>query len=296
MGRGGERQWPRQGRGGFARRGGGYDDREQNDNKVLGPSGQYAQAMMELKHTGSWIEIIEMYKRATALDDDNVNANESANAHEIEIENDGAGEKDDKKGKYLRSSRIVYNSTIAALAQSPRWQVSLSVFQEMRDVAKVAPDTYTFNAALMACKHGRQGKLAFALFREMREAGVVPDRFTYTHLIVICGQEGKYEEALALLEEMKAASLWPNCVTYNAVIIAYGNAGEPQRAVDLLETMREEGLQVSEGSYSAAMAACGKAGEWERALELMEEMKEGRDNLEPNEYCYNSAICGEVEG
>lgn len=280
IGRRGERR-PSQHRGGFGNRGR-YDGRDRGyDDAALRPSGQYAEAMNELKRTGNWIEIIEMYKQATSDDaaapDDNASENSDGVRGTIS----------------LRFNRIIYNSTIAALARSPRWQVSLSVLQEMRDVARVTPDTFTFNAALLACVHGRQGKLAFALFREMREADIVPDRFTYSHLVVVCGQEGKWKEALSLVEEMKAAGLRPNCVTYNAIIVAYGNAGEPERALGVLETMREEGVQVSEGSYSSAIAACGKAGEWERALEVMEEMKGGRDNLEPNEYCYNSAISGE---
>lgn len=240
-------------------RGAGFANGEQSEGHTS-PSRQYAAAVGELRRTGNWIGIIEMYKQACG---------------DLDV------------------NRVMYNSTIAALARSPRWQVALSVLQEMRDAANVTPDTFTFNAALMACVHGRQGKLALALFREMREAEIAPDRFTYTHLVVVCGHEGKWEAALSLVEEMKAAGLRPNCVTYNAIIVAYGNAGEPERAVGVLETMREEEVQVSEGSWSAAMAACGKAGRWERALDLMQEMKEGRDNLQPNEYCYNAAISGE---
>lgn len=223
----------------------------------------YSERMGVLRRTGDWMGAIEMYKRA--CDDDQ---------------------------RVRPVNRIMYNSTLAALARSPKWRVALSILQEMRDADDVAPDTYTFNAALMACVHGRQGELAWALLGEMRGAGIAPDVFTFSHLAAVCGQEGKWEDALSLVHEMKRAGLRPNCVTYNSVIVALGNGGEPDRAVEVLDTMREEGVQISEGSYSAAIAACGKAGRWERALHLLEEMKEGRDHLEPNEYCYNSAISG----
>ena len=256
-GRGG-RGWG--GRGGeFARSG---TDR---NNSELSHAWQYAHNMGELRRTGNWMGVIEAYKQA--CDDESVAVD-----------------------------RIMYNTTVVALARSPKWKVALSILQEMRDDDTVAPDTYTFNAALMACVHGRQADLAFALLGEMRGVGVEPDGFTFSHLVSVCGQEGKWETALSLVDEMKRAGLRPNCVTYNSVIVALGNGGEPDRAVEVLDTMREEGVQISEGSYSAAIAACGKAGGWERALHLLEEMKEGRDNLAPNEYCYNSAISGEVGG
>ncbi|CAM9279727.1 unnamed protein product [Scytosiphon promiscuus] len=212
-----------------------------------------------MRRTGNWNGVIKAYQQAS----------------------------DDESVEFTSG---MLNITIAALSRSPKWQVSLSILQEMREARKLTPDTYTFNAALMACVHGRQGKLAFALVREMREVGASPDSFTYSHLISVCGHEGEWQKALSLIEEMTEAGIRPNCVAYNAVIVACGNAGEADRAVSILDRMREAGVHVTEGSYSAAIAACGKNGKWERALELMEEMKGGRDNLEPNEYCYNSAI------
>ncbi|CAM9889222.1 unnamed protein product, partial [Ectocarpus fasciculatus] len=248
-GRPGRRSGRRPGRGG----GGGGGDR-----RAQGRTG-FLVEMRELKRTGDWIGIIDMYKQAC-----------------------------DDKG--VQVNRIMINTTVAALARSPRWQVSLSILQEMRDDATVAPDVYTFNAALMACAHGRQIRLAFALLSEMREAGIKPDLFTFSHLATACGHDGKWEMAFSLIDEMRAEGIRPSCVAYNAVIVACGNAGEHARAVGVLEKMREEGVQLTEGTYSAAIAACGKARQWEGALDLLEEMKEGRDNLEPNEYCYNSAI------
>ncbi|CAM9836581.1 unnamed protein product [Ectocarpus sp. 4 AP-2014] len=245
----GRRSGKRYGRGG----GGGGESRGKTR------TGQFIAEMQELKRTGDWIGIIDMYKQA--CDDENVTLN-----------------------------RVMINTTVAALARSPRWQVSLSILQEMRDAATITPDAYTFNAALMACAHGRQDRLAFALLGEMREAGIKPDSFTFTHLATVCGHKGEWERAFSLIEEMRGAGIRPYCVAYNAVIVACGNAGEHARAVGVLEQMREEGVQLTEGTYSAAIAACGKAGQWEGAVDLLEEMKEGRDNLEPNEYCYNSAI------
>lgn len=250
------RRGPRSGRM-FGRGGGGGGRRSRGETRT----GQFIAEVRELKRTGDWIGIIDMYKQA--CDDEDIQVN-----------------------------RVMINTTVAALARSPRWQVSLSILQEMRDAATLTPDAYTFNAALMACAHGRQDRLAFALLGEMREAGIKPDGFTFSHLATVCGHEGKWERAFSLIEEMRAEGIRPNCVAYNAVIVACGNAGEHARAVGVLEQMREEGVQLTEGTYSAAIAACGKAGQWEGALDLLEEMKDGRDNLEPNEYCFNSAISG----
>eukprot|EP00903_Cladosiphon_okamuranus_P010892 g10288.t1 len=259
-GRGGGRGG-RKGRGGRAwgERGGGFARGRADESRATSCPWAYSETIKELRRTGKWIQIIEMFKQA--CDDPDVTVD-----------------------------HVMFNSTIAALARSPKWKVALSVLQELRDNHTVAPDIYTFNAALMACAHGRQGQLAFALLGEMRAAGVAPNSFTFAHLVAVCSREGKWEAALSLVDEMKQAGLRPSCVTYNSVIVALGNGGEPDRAVGVLDTMREEGVQVTEGSYSAAIAASGKAGGWERALRLLEEMKDGRDNLQPNEFCYNSAI------
>lgn len=230
----------------------------QNGKKYAHPSKEYVNLLGNLKQTGNWMKIIHTYKEASEKPGFNV---------------------------------VMFNATIAALSQGPKWRVALSIFGEMRE-AGLAPDAYSFNSAIQACVKGRKEELAFSLFHEMPAAGVSPDLYTYNHLISSCKPEGKWETALSLARDMEAAGLKRSSMSYNATIVACGNGGQADLAVGLLDEMRANRVALTEGSYSAAIAACGKVGKWERSLVLLEEMKKGADNLEPNEVCYISAICG----
>jgi pentatricopeptide repeat protein len=127
----------------------------------------------------------------------------------------------------LRSA-TEYTIAIDACGRVEAWKQALDLLHGMgsADGGGVAPNVYTFTAAMTACTRAGQIEPAYELLASMREAKVKPNVFTYTILLsgmVAQTQRSpgpKYERIDQLWSSMLADGVGPNLRTYRSAILA----------------------------------------------------------------------------
>ena len=123
--------------------------------------------------------------------------------------------------------------------KASQWEAAIALLQEMigrqgEAKQKIAPNIFSFNAAISACE-----------------------------------KAAKWPFSLCLLEKMLEIRLQMDVISLNAAISSCEKAGEWQQALVLFYGMLNWKLQRDLISYSAVISCCEKAGQWQQALHLL---------------------------
>eukprot|EP00930_Biecheleria_cincta_P002685 TRINITY_DN103681_c0_g1_i1.p1 TRINITY_DN103681_c0_g1~~TRINITY_DN103681_c0_g1_i1.p1 ORF type:complete len:785 (-),score=154.41 TRINITY_DN103681_c0_g1_i1:13-2367(-) len=179
-----------------------------------------------------------------------------------------------RAGGFLGGARG-YSSAIVACDKGNRWELSLSLLDEMME-KKLTPSPSAFAAVLNACERGGQLKHA----EHVRRAQGGKPRET--------GQRSVAEAATA--EEVTTV------VNSDEVLYARGNLcarfrekkASPERLQKAAELLRSGGHFKETLPFTTALRNCEHGLHWEWALQFLSEMVPG--GVEPDTVTYNVAI------
>lgn len=170
---------------------------------------------------------------------------------------------------------ISYNTVISTAARGGNWQQALALLDAMsrgggsggggrtgkgKGKGVVAPDVYSYSAAISACERGGEPEAALETFRRMRESGVAPNTIAYNTAIRACATAALWPIALTLLDDMRDDDVPRSLVSFNAALAACERGGEWQEAQYLLQELGTEGLVADEITYNTAIASARRAG------------------------------------
>ncbi|KAG5187567.1 hypothetical protein JKP88DRAFT_288087 [Tribonema minus] len=152
-----------------------------------------------------------------------------------------------------------YNAALAAVAHAAPPHAPQLVAELLRDMraARLAPDAYSFNAAVLASGDWHAGR---EYMQEMAAAGVPCTEGTYINMMRVCAGSGSSAKAVPLLRAALASGLPPSTRLYNACLAALAKAGDVEAALQLLEDMRGAGSSAGSSSISSGGDAAGEAG------------------------------------
>ncbi|XP_057754795.1 pentatricopeptide repeat-containing protein At2g37320-like [Arachis stenosperma] len=210
---------------------------------------------------------------------------------------------------------VSWSTIIAAFAQEWRVDMCLELFCQMRGLAALKPNCFTYTSLLSACMgsgalgHGKGahcqiihmgfhyylhienaliamyskcGALddAMFIFENMQQRDVV----TWNSLIAAYAQHGLAQEAISLFEEMMNQGVNPDVVTYLGILSSCRHGGLVKEGQDYLNNMIEQGVQPELDHYSCIVDLLGRAGL----------LLEARDFIRNMPVCPNAVIWGSL--
>eukprot|EP01027_Heterolobosea_sp_BB2_P013264 GEZU01019130.1.p1 GENE.GEZU01019130.1~~GEZU01019130.1.p1 ORF type:complete len:786 (+),score=218.42 GEZU01019130.1:120-2360(+) len=146
----------------------------------------------------------------------------------------------------MRARRLALQDQIEALVQKKGGDVNKKSNSNLRDLERelerMIPDVFTYNALITACKNGKEVDLAFEVYREMIEGtgpsvDVRPTPHTYSILLGAANSRKQYGKALDILKEMRAQRVSGDAPLLNNLVITIAHV-DVREAVDLLLEMR----------------------------------------------------------
>ena len=106
----------------------------------------------------------------------------------------------------ISKDTVTYSAAITACERCNKWQQAIKLYESMKKNADsdsaVKPNTYTLNAVLNACVHGRQWRSALEELARAREVGIAPDVISYSAVITALGDAKHVEMAMRLFKDM----------------------------------------------------------------------------------------------
>ena len=101
---------------------------------------------------------------------------------------------------------ISYNTAIKACGEASLWKQALSLLREMTGRSElVRLDEYSFSSAIRACERGGEWKAAVALFGAMSNVyGIAPSTSSLNSVVKACCGAGHLDKAVALVRNASA--------------------------------------------------------------------------------------------
>lgn len=189
-----------------------------------------------------------------------------------------------------------YYNVLGVCAQDGKWELALSLMQEMSDLG-FPPKSGCFNVAISACINGKNPIMAHTLLSDLIESGgKVQDRICSRVLVVL--QRGHYyNQTLQLFDKMLARPanrINLDTISFNVAIDAAGKLLMWEKSLELLNMMPSKGAPRDIISYNSAAAALERGGRWNESLTLMMEMQ--KQGIKPDAYTCNSVISACARG
>uniref|UniRef100_A0A1E1X7Q9 PROP1-like PPR domain-containing protein n=1 Tax=Amblyomma aureolatum TaxID=187763 RepID=A0A1E1X7Q9_9ACAR len=140
---------------------------------------------------------------------------------------------------------------------------------------------------------GRVGytKMAFKLYKMMRDRGLDPTPATLTGLFNSCAEspypEMGLEKACKLYDQIKLKSWVPSNLTYHAMIKAFGKCGDLDMAFRVMDEMANAKHAITSETFAFLLMACisDKEAGFALGLKVMRTMLWKK--IRPGIYCYN---------
>ncbi|CAM9939827.1 unnamed protein product [Scytosiphon promiscuus] len=211
-----------------------------------------------------------------------------------------------------------WSSAVDACGRAGKWREAVSLVEEMQtEEVGISPNVITYNAAITACRKGKQCDRAVALLRDMPRRGVSPNVASYSSAIAALGDAGRWQDAVSLFREIPDVGLAPDMMSFTATISACAGISRSRRGLSPGEKGGPVGRNgggnsngsvggrfapssVGQGGAFAASSPSGPRREpWEEALALLGEMLPSA-GVTPNVFHFNAAVsacaaCGRWE-
>ncbi|PRW57431.1 pentatricopeptide repeat-containing chloroplastic [Chlorella sorokiniana] len=164
-----------------------------------------------------------------------------------------------------------------------QYERCLAAFQEAKGLG-VPMDVRAYNIALRAChtpgKTLRQEQLmqAFAIYEEMKQAGLAPDTVTFGTLFSLCAAARQGHCALQLHKEMHRRKVPENVVAMTALLKAVGSTPGPTMARECTRIFRRmmrgpARVKPNQATFRVVVGALREAGELGEALRVYQAMR-----------------------
>ncbi|GJP54141.1 hypothetical protein CLOM_g13245 [Closterium sp. NIES-68] len=143
-----------------------------------------------------------------------------------------------------------YNAVALELSRCRKPFLMRGLYSDML-MDGVAPNFFTFHAAITACmRAGRLHDVIF-FFNQMKARGITPDRYMFNCVMSACSRSGHTDRAFRVAEEMQAAGFAGNIRTFQALLSACSASGRHIEAQQVMERMAAEGVALNKFCYSA---------------------------------------------
>lgn len=193
--------------------------------------------------------------------------------------------------KLARCSDKKYEHDIKQLVTDRKIKEALNLFFEIQKVYEVKPTHVMFTLLIGGCGRVGYTKMAFKLYKMMRDRGLNPTPATLTGLFNSCAEspypEMGLENAHKLYEQIKLKSWVPSNLTYHAMIKAFGKCGDLDMAFRVMDEMADAKHAITSETFAFLLMACisDKEAGFALGLKVMRTMLWKK--IRPSVYCYN---------
>lgn len=151
----------------------------------------------------------------------------------------------------------------------------------------------TYKLMIDAALRMKLSKMAFLLFKELKEAGLKPNKDIFLLMLRVCCLEGGQKvEATALFNEAKSMGLLDADV-FNGRMDVLANAKD-EALFESFDRLRRDAdrlsLKPTEDTYNVVLSGCYRMGCIDRALTIYEDMCSPNSNAQPNTETYGLLI------
>lgn len=190
----------------------------------------------------------------------------------------------------LRPTQKSYITIFDILVEENHLRLAFSIYREMREKG-IPRSVVSLNILIKAlCKNNETIDAALKIFREMPNRGYQPDSYTYGTLINGLCKLGKTSQAKELFHEMEQEGHTPSVVTYSCMVHGMCQSNNVDEAMRYLEEMKRRGIEPNVFTYSSLMDGLCKGGHSSEAMELLDMMIK-KHHL-PNMVTYSTLIHG----
>lgn len=193
--------------------------------------------------------------------------------------------------KLRRMSDKKYENDIKQLVLDRKIKEALNLFFEIQKVYDVKPTHVMFTLLIGGCGRVGYTKMAFKLYRMMRDRGLEPTPATLTGLFNSCAEspfsEIGLDKAHKLYEQIKLKNWVPSNLTYHAMIKAFGKCGDLDMAFRVMDEMASAKHAITNETFAFLLMACitNKEAGFSLGLKVMRTMLWKK--IRPSMYCYN---------
>ncbi|XP_075557083.1 pentatricopeptide repeat-containing protein 1, mitochondrial isoform X2 [Dermacentor variabilis] len=201
---------------------------------------------------------------------------------------------DDDPAEYTKLKRVsdeVYENDIKKLVLDRKIKEALNLFFEKQKAYEVKPTHVMFTLLIGGCGRVGYTKMAFKLYKMMRDRGLEPTPATLTGLFNSCAEspypEMGLEKARNLYEQIKLKNWVPSNLTYHAMIKAFGKCGDLDMAFRVMDEMADAKHAITTETFAFLLMACitDKEAGFSLGLKVMRTMLWKK--IRPSVYCYN---------
>jgi len=191
--------------------------------------------------------------------------------------------RDSKRASLVNN--IIFSTLLKGFGLTKQVDRLFAVYDEMRS-AGISCNSVTYNTMIDACARCGCMDKAFELLADMRAAGISPDKITYSTLVKGHCFSGNIDAAFAVLQEMQDTdSLVPDEMLYNSLLDGCAKEHRLQEALDLFATMRARGVRPSNFTLCTLIKLLGRARRLPQAFGILDELC-GAGGLRPNVQVY----------
>lgn len=193
--------------------------------------------------------------------------------------------------KLKRMSDKKYENDIKQLVADRKIKEALNLFFEIQKAYEVKPTHVMFTLLIGGCGRVGYTKMAFKLFKMMRDRGMDPTPATLTGLFNSCAESPYPDTALVkagkLYEQIKLKNWVPSNLTYHAMIKAFGKCGDLNMAFRIMDEMADAKHAITTETFAFLLMACisDKEAGFSLGLKVMRTMLWKK--IRPSVYCYN---------
>ena len=167
------------------------------------------------------------------------------------------------------------------------WRWALQLLEKMQEKG-IEPDSFAWNAALIACARAHEPASAIEVFQKMTVHGQKPGVLSYGALLSALEKGNLSERAEQVWEHMLKVGMKPNEYAYTTMITVRGKAGNYGKAVDLFHEMQRDGMAPTVVTFNAMITACARACDGQGAVNWLQQME--ASCVEPDSITYSQVI------
>jgi len=151
----------------------------------------------------------------------------------------------------------VFGAMVDACLSAGDLQSAVSVFRETKHaLCNFARGQAVFGAIVKACICNKQGPMAVHLYEEMRELSFTCNRITYNTIIDVLGRQGDMDKAAAVFQEMSLKAVSPDLISYTTLIKGHCAKGCLDQALQLLGLMQRQGISPDAIVFNSVLDGC----------------------------------------
>lgn len=190
-----------------------------------------------------------------------------------------------------RSPVRVYEKQIKTLVDERKIKEALNLFFEIQKAYGVRPTHSMFTMLIGGCGRVGYTKMAFKLFKSMRDRAMDPTPAVLTGLFNACAEapfrELGLEKAQLLYDRIQLKGWLPSNITYHAMIKAFGRCGDIEMAFKIMDEMAAQKHAITTETFAFLLMACisDKQAGFTLGLKVMRQMLWKK--IRPSIYCYN---------